>query len=364
MSLFVMFSKDGWMNIMYDGLDAVGVDQQPVLNHNEWMLFYFITFMIISFFLLDMFISVMVETFHQCQQNQKSSDGELLEEGGKVQCNNPAATDSPRSSSNSDHFMSVVIISNVVMMGLQHYNQPPYIGRITQYYFCLVTFIMFIEVMKNLVQLGIREFIKMSWNLLDVAVLVVSIVSIVLHQINMADIVPINPSILGVCRILRVVPVLKVRKLRILLKTIIKTLSQVGNICVIFMLSFGIYAAVGVELYECSDDHPCLGLHDEANFRHFGVALITLYGLCTGDNWNVIMKDTLRECHPDEHGCMRYLSWVSPLYLISFVVMAQFVLVNLVVASIMQALEDTKEEEGRLSPGESERPSSSHVNAE
>lgn len=43
--------------------------------------------MIISFFLLDMFIGVMVETFHQCQQNQKSSDGELLEEGGKVQCN-------------------------------------------------------------------------------------------------------------------------------------------------------------------------------------------------------------------------------------------------------------------------------------
>lgn len=30
-ALFVMYSKDGWMNIMYDGLDAVGVDQQVVL---------------------------------------------------------------------------------------------------------------------------------------------------------------------------------------------------------------------------------------------------------------------------------------------------------------------------------------------
>ncbi|XP_038549712.1 voltage-dependent T-type calcium channel subunit alpha-1I-like [Micropterus salmoides] len=91
--------------------------------------------------------------------------------------------------------------------------------------------------------------------------------------------------------------------------------QQVGNICLIFMLSSYIYAAVGVEIYgklECSDDYPCLGLHAEANFRHFGVALITLYGLCTGDNWNMIMKDTLRECHPDEHGCMSYLSWVSP----------------------------------------------------
>lgn len=28
MSLFVLSSKDGWVNIMYQGLDAVGLDQQ------------------------------------------------------------------------------------------------------------------------------------------------------------------------------------------------------------------------------------------------------------------------------------------------------------------------------------------------
>ena len=28
MSLFVLSSKDGWVNIMYTGLDAVGVDKQ------------------------------------------------------------------------------------------------------------------------------------------------------------------------------------------------------------------------------------------------------------------------------------------------------------------------------------------------
>ena len=28
MSLFVLSSKDGWVSIMYQGLDAVGIDQQ------------------------------------------------------------------------------------------------------------------------------------------------------------------------------------------------------------------------------------------------------------------------------------------------------------------------------------------------
>ncbi|XP_050926240.1 voltage-dependent T-type calcium channel subunit alpha-1H [Lates calcarifer] len=73
------------------------------------------------------------------------------------------------------------------------------------------------------------------------------------------------------------------------------------------------------------------------------MALLTLYQVCTGDNWNGIMKDTLRECRPDDEGCLSYLSWASPIYFTSFVIMAQFVLVNLVVAAIMQALEDSNE---------------------
>jgi len=35
MSLFVLASKDGWVNIMYTGLDAVGVDQQVILSSDD-----------------------------------------------------------------------------------------------------------------------------------------------------------------------------------------------------------------------------------------------------------------------------------------------------------------------------------------
>ncbi|XP_035526195.1 voltage-dependent T-type calcium channel subunit alpha-1H-like, partial [Morone saxatilis] len=142
--------------------------------------------------------------------------------------------------------------------------------------------------------------------------------------------------------------VLKARNIRVLLKTIMKTLSQVGNICLLFMFFFFIYDALGVELFgklECSEDNPCMALNRHANFKHFGTALLTLYQVCTGDNWNIIMKDTLRECCPKDHNCSSYLSWVSPIYYSTFAVTAQFVLVNLVVAAIMQALEDSNMEE-------------------
>ncbi|KAG2461186.1 CAC1G protein, partial [Polypterus senegalus] len=42
MSLFVLASKDGWVDIMYDGLDAVGVDQQVELQPMDVALLYLI----------------------------------------------------------------------------------------------------------------------------------------------------------------------------------------------------------------------------------------------------------------------------------------------------------------------------------
>ena len=85
------------------------------------------------------------------------------------------------------------------------------------------------------------------------------------------------------------------------------------------------------------------------------MALLTLYQVCTGDNWSGIMRDTLRLCRPGDDGCLSYLHLASPIWFTSFVVMGQFMLVNLVVAAIMQALEESNENKAiNLPPQEGE----------
>ena len=54
----------------------------------------------------------------------------------------------------------------------------------------------------------------------------------------------------------------------------------------------------------------------------------------------VSFKDTLRDCQPEDH-CLSYLPLVSPIYFVTFVLMAQFVLVNVVVAVLMKHLEES-----------------------
>lgn len=75
MTLFVLSSKDGWVEIMYSGIDAVAVDKQPIENYNEWMLLYFISFLLlVGFFVLNMFVGVIIENFHKCRAQQEREE--------------------------------------------------------------------------------------------------------------------------------------------------------------------------------------------------------------------------------------------------------------------------------------------------
>ena len=80
---------------------------------------------------------------------------------------------------------------------------------------------------------------------------------------------------------------------------------------------------------------------------------INLEDLFIGDNWNGIMKDTLREECESSDDCLRNCCvspYFAPLFFVVFVLMAQFVLVNVVVAVLMKHLEEShKQVRSRLS---------------
>lgn len=368
MSLFVLSSRDGWVNIMYTGLDAVGVDQQPVVNYNEWRLLYFIAFiLLVGFFVLNMFVGVVVENFHRCREEQEKEEkirraakrAVQMEKKRKRMHEPPYYTTySPLrlfvhnvvTSKYFDLAIAAVIGLNVVTMALEYYMMPialEYALKIFNYFF---TAVFILEAIMKLVALGFKLYLKEKWNQLDVGIVMLSVVGIVLEELE-TKIIPINPTIIRVMRVMRIARVLKLLKMakgiRALLDTVMQALPQVGNLGLLFFLLFFIFAALGVELFgrlECSDDHPCQGLGEHAHFANFGMAFLTLFRVATGDNWNGIMKDTLRDDCDDEADCVRNCCVspiIAPIFFVIFVLMAQFVLVNVVVAVLMKHLEES-----------------------
>uniref|UniRef100_A0A7N8WR05 Voltage-dependent T-type calcium channel subunit alpha-1G-like n=1 Tax=Mastacembelus armatus TaxID=205130 RepID=A0A7N8WR05_9TELE len=373
MSLFVLSCKDGWVSIMYDGLDAVAVDQQPIRNHNPWMLLFFISFLlIVSFFVLNMFVGVVVENFHKCRQQQEEEEARLREEkrqrrlekrrrsenqegeGGPYYADYSPLRRSIHTVCTSqylDLFITIIIFTNLLTMSMEHYNQPQYLEEILKYCNYVFTLVFVIEAILKLIAFGLRRFFKERWNQLDLAIVLLSIMGITLEEIDLNASLPINPTIIRIMRVLRITRVLKLLKMatgmRALLDTVMQALPQVGNLGLLFMLLFFIYAALGVELFgklECSEENPCEGLSRHATFDNFGMAFLTLFRVSTGDNWNGIMKDTLRECRPQDRHCLTYLPLISPVYFVTFVLTAQFVLVNVVVAVLMKHLEESNKE--------------------
>ncbi|CAB1418967.1 unnamed protein product, partial [Pleuronectes platessa] len=373
MSLFVLASKDGWVDIMYNGLDAVGVDKQPELNHNPWMLLYFISFLlIVAFFVLNMFVGVVVENFHKCRRHQEAEEAKLREakrlkrrekKRRKAQSKPYYSDYSPTrllihkmcTSHYLDLFITIVIGLNVITMSMEHYHQPQELDEALKICNYIFTLIFVLEAVLKLVAFGFRRFFKERWNQLDLAIVLLSIMGITLEEIEVNASLPINPTIIRIMRVLRIARVLKLLKMavgmRALLDTVMQALPQVGNLGLLFMLLFFIYAALGVELFGdliCDELHPCEGLGRYATFKNFGMAFLLLFRVSTGDNWNGIMKDTLRDCAQDTNTC--YNTVVSPLYFVSFVLTAQFVLVNVVIAVLMKHLEESNKEakEGAL----------------
>eukprot|EP00094_Tigriopus_californicus_P005435 TCALIF_05238-PA protein Name:"Similar to CACNA1H Voltage-dependent T-type calcium channel subunit alpha-1H (Homo sapiens)" AED:0.30 eAED:0.30 QI:0/0.8/0.61/0.95/0.75/0.80/21/258/1189 len=368
MSLFVLSSKDGWVNIMYQGLDAVGLDQQPRENFNEWRLIYFISFLLlVGFFVLNMFVGVVVENFHRCRAEQEKEErarraakrAKKIEERRRKMMETPYYIHySPNrlmvhkmvTSKYFDLAISAVIGLNVITMAMEFYMMPRILANALKVFNYFFTAVFILEAGMKVSALGLGRYLQDRWNQLDVVIVILSILGIVLEELK-SDLMPINPTIMRVMRVLRIARVLKLLKMakgiRALLDTVMQALPQVGNLGLLFFLLFFIFAALGVEMFgrlECDDHHPCQGLGEHAHFRSFGMAFLTLFRIATGDNWNGIMKDTLREECEEGDQCLRNCCvspYFAPLFFVVFVLMAQFVLVNVVVAVLMKHLEES-----------------------
>ncbi|KAL3983186.1 Ion transport family protein [Acanthocheilonema viteae] len=383
MSLFVLSSKDGWVAIMYQGIDATGVDLQPIENYNEWRMIYFISFLLlVGFFVLNMFVGVVVENFHKCKE---ALEAEMKEQARKKRLERKLKRQQYESeygqkkkrreksqpywhnygptrlflnnivtSKYFDLAIAAVIGVNVISMAMEFYMMPTglkYVLKTLNYFF---TAVFTLESAIKLVALGVRRFFSERWNQLDISIVILSIAGIVFEEFEALEL-PINPTIIRVMRVLRIARVLKLLKMakgiRSLLDTVGEALPQVGNLGSLFFLLFFIFAALGVELFgklECSDEHPCDGLGEHAHFKNFGMAFLTLFRIATGDNWNGIMKDALRDdCDPSDrcesNCCVDPI--LAPCFFIIFVLISQFVLVNVVVAVLMKHLEESNKRE-------------------
>jgi uncharacterized ion transporter superfamily protein YfcC len=65
LTLMTIQTTEGWIGVMWDSVDAVGIDMQPIRDFNQlYILFYFFLIVIICMLFLNLFVGIVCDTYN------------------------------------------------------------------------------------------------------------------------------------------------------------------------------------------------------------------------------------------------------------------------------------------------------------
>ena len=157
--------------------------------------------------------------------------------------------------------------------------------------------------------LGPRRYWKSNWNKFDAFVVFASIIDIVLNLLTQTSLkfLRAGPQIARIMRVLRVSRLFKLVKslegLQKILNTLIFSLPSLANVGVLLILVYFIFAVLATFLFS----GITLGndINSNVNFKNFFNSIIVLFRTSTGEDWYVIMFDTMypQQCYGNASKC-------------------------------------------------------------
>lgn len=183
----------------------------------------------------------------------------------------------------------------------------------------LFTWAFFLELMFNMYgHLG-KGFWSSYWNVFDFIVVFTSIISMFVNSLP-------GFTALRLLRAFRVIRLFRrVPSLRIVITAMIASLNAVSSVFIILFLVLGIWSILGVNFF--SEDFP-------EEFGSFFPALMTCFQMMTFDAWGDIARPVISK-----------LGGIAAVYFVSLLFAASIILMNIVVAALLDRFLVTQEKE-------------------
>uniref|UniRef100_A0A1A8N8B9 Ion transport domain-containing protein n=1 Tax=Nothobranchius pienaari TaxID=704102 RepID=A0A1A8N8B9_9TELE len=205
LTMSTMFTMDGWSHIMYNGINSVGVEQQPVLNNRPWVAIVFISFMWLSFFLADMFIGAATESQQYFLIRRREQLWSLPRFETRrtrytlLQMRAQAILFDPRYKA----AINLSILFSVVLMGLDMRHQTTSVGVLVILCQVIFTGVLTSEIFITLVGYGFRRFLSNKLLYAYFFITLIMGISLSLDAMQLTDSMTFSPKALRVFRVLR-----------------------------------------------------------------------------------------------------------------------------------------------------------------
>ncbi|CDW88224.1 voltage-gated ion channel superfamily [Stylonychia lemnae] len=379
MTLYQVSTTEGWVSVMYNGIDSIGIDYQLKSYYSPWWALFFVFFIIVgNFFVLNLFVGVVISTFNRekevlgknflltPQQRQWLEQKKLcikiqpkIKQLEKLQ--NPLR-ELIRQLVISRPFeiiiLSAIILNTLVLM-LSWYGQAQESIIILDYINYVFAGIFTIEALLKITGLGPINYFKERWNVFDFIVVAGTIGSILITLFTSVTLGAATTFIRAfrISRIFRLIK--RARRLKIIFETFIVTIPALTNVGGLLVLFLYIYSILGVQIFATVKLQG--ELDENANFQTFGIAFLTLIRCSTGEAWNAIMIDSTRQksaifdCDDGDFDYDKYVANGSKtmgcgsdagfIFFTSFFLVVPLIFLNLFIAIILQGFEDMNQKE-------------------
>ena len=67
--LLEIITTEGWLDVMYCGIDTAGIEVMQSYNNRPWLSLYFISFIVIGkIFIMNLFVGIVIDKFNRLKE--------------------------------------------------------------------------------------------------------------------------------------------------------------------------------------------------------------------------------------------------------------------------------------------------------
>ncbi|KAL0850451.1 hypothetical protein ABMA28_012254 [Loxostege sticticalis] len=230
-------------------------------------------------------------------------------------------------------FVIVLVFFNTICVAVEHYKQPKWLTSFLYYAEFVFLGLFMMEMWVKMYALGPRIYFESSFNRFDCVVISGSIFEVVWSEVKGGS---FGLSVLRALRLLRIFKVTKYwSSLRNLVISLLNSMRSIISLLFLLFLFILIFALLGMQLFggqfNFEDGTP------PTNFNTFPIALLTVFQILTGEDWNEVMYDGIKS----QGGIQRGM--IYSLYFVILVLFGNYTLLNVFLAIAVDNLANAQE---------------------
>uniref|UniRef100_A0A7M4FRM8 Voltage-dependent L-type calcium channel subunit alpha n=1 Tax=Crocodylus porosus TaxID=8502 RepID=A0A7M4FRM8_CROPO len=229
----------------------------------------------------------------------------------------------------------VLVFLNTLTISSEHYNQPNWLTQIQDIANKVLLALFTCEMLVKMYSLGLQAYFVSLFNRFDCFVVCGGIVETILVELEIMS--PLGISVFRCVRLLRIFKVTRHwTSLSNLVASLLNSMKSIASLLLLLFLFIIIFSLLGMQLFGGKFNFDETQTK-RSTFDNFPQALLTVFQILTGEDWNAVMYDGIMA-----YGGPSSSGMIVCIYFIILFICGNYILLNVFLAIAVDNLADAE----------------------